>query len=129
MKILPLDKRQRPHSTELRREATPQERRLWYDFLRTASPQWNRQRIIGDYIVDFFCRKSNLVVELDGNQHYDETGLMEYDRDRTEFLEALGLNVLRFTNAEIEDHFAEVCEKIRTEVAKRLAAPSGQSIS
>lgn len=120
MEILPRDKRLRPHSTKLRNEATSQERHLWYDFLRTASPQWNRQRIIGDYIVDFFCAKAKLVVELDGSQHYDETGLIEYDKVRTDFLEALGLKVLRFTNSEINQNFSGICLTIQREVEQRL---------
>ena len=95
---------------------------MWYDYLRTASPRWNRQRIIGDYIVDFFCRKADLVVELDGDQHYDGNGLIAYDQERTEFLEALGLKVLRFTNAEVEKNFAEVCRLIQAEVGRRLSS-------
>ena len=119
MVFLPRNKKERPHSTRLRNEPTPAERRLWYEFLRTASPQWNRQRIIGGYIVDFFCLKAKLVIELDGNQHYDENGLVEYDKIRTEYLEALELKVLRFTNAEIEENFSEVCKKIQLEAERR----------
>ena len=118
--ILPRDKNQRPHSTQLRNEPTAQERRLWYGFLRTASPQWNRQRIIGSYIVDFFCRKAQLIVELDGGQHYDESGLVEYDRIRTDYLEALGLSVLRFTNLEVDKNFTAVCRKIQWETEQRI---------
>ena len=119
MTFLPRNKRQRPHSTQLRNEPTPAETRLWYGFLRTASPRWNRQRIIDSYIVDFFCLKARLVVELDGSQHYDENGLVEYDQIRTEYLEALELKVLRFTNSEIEHHFSEVCRMIQSEVRQR----------
>ena len=120
MEVLPRNKRQRPHSTQLRNEPTPQERRLWYDFLRSASPQWNRQRIIDCYIVDFFCLKAKLVIELDGRQHYDENGLVEYDTVRTDYLEALGLKVLRFTNSEIENSFSDVCRRIQLEVKQRM---------
>lgn len=109
--FLPRNKKERPHSTRLRNEPTPAERRLWYDFLRTASPRWNRQRIIDSYIVDFFCLKAKLVVELDGSQHYDDNGLIEYDKIRTDYLEALELKVLRFTNEEVENNFARVCKK------------------
>ncbi len=119
MAFLPRNKGQRPHSSQLRNEPTPAERRLWYGFLRTASPRWNRQRIIDSYIVDFFCHKAKLVVELDGSQHYDEHGLIEYDQIRTDYLEALELKVLRFTNFEIENNFAEVCRKIQFEVEQR----------
>lgn len=121
MSILPRNKDQRPHSTRLRNEPTPQERRLWYDFLRTASPQWNRQRIIDNYIVDFFCRRAKLVVELDGGQHYDESGLIEYDKIRTDYLEALGLKILRFTNSEVDKNFSDVCRKIQWETERRLS--------
>ena len=120
MSILPRDKRQRPHSSKLRNEATPQEKRLWFDFLRTASPQWNRQRIIGDYIVDFFCRRARLVVELDGKQHYDRNGLIEYDTVRTAFLEALGLRVIRVRNEELDQSFSDVCRKIQAAAEQRL---------
>ena len=118
--FLPRNKRQRPHSTQLRNEPTPAETRLWYGFLRTASPRWHRQRIIDSYIVDFFCLKAKLVVELDGSQHYDKNGLVEYDRIRTEYLEALELKVLRFTNFEIENDFCGVCRKIQLEVERRV---------
>ena len=120
MDFLPRNKKERPHSTRLRNGMTPQERRLWYDFLRTASPRWNRQRIIDSYIVDFFCLKARLVVEVDGGQHYDENGLIEYDKIRTEYLEALELKVLRFTNAEIENNFSEVCRQIQKEADLRI---------
>ena len=120
MSILPRNKRQRPHSTQLRNELTPQECRLWYDFLRTASPRWNRQCIIDNYIVDFYCRKARLIIELDGSQHYDENGLVEYDQIRTDFLEALELKVLRFRNTEIDNNFSAVCRMIQAETKKRL---------
>ncbi|MCI9566753.1 endonuclease domain-containing protein [bacterium 1xD42-67] len=120
MAFLPRNKGQRPHSSQLRNEPTPAERRLWYGFLRTASPRWNRQRIIDSYIVDFFCHKAKLVVELDGSQHYDEHGLIEYDQIRTDYLEALELKVLRFTNEEIEKDFLGVCRRIQMEADQRL---------
>ena len=119
MTFLPRNKKERPRSTQLRNEATPAEKKLWYRFLRTASPRWNRQRIIDSYIVDFFCLKAKLIIELDGSQHYNETGLIEYDQIRTDYLEALELKVLRFTNFEIENNFAEVCRKIQFEVEQR----------
>ncbi len=124
MEILPRNKKLRSRSTQMRNEPTPQERHLWYDFLRAARPQWNRQRIIGSYIVDFYCAKAGLVVELDGGQHYDESGLIEYDRIRTEYLEALGLNVLRFTNLEVDHDFPAVCQKILMETERLLKKPS-----
>ena len=96
---------------ELRKNMTPQERRLWYCFLRNHPLKFYRQRPIGGYIADFYCRKLRLVIEFDGSQHnIDET--IEYDRVRTEYMNSLGLNVIRFSNREIDDKFSSVCEKI-----------------
>ena len=119
MAVLPRDKKLRDRSRQMRKEPTPQERRLWYDFLRAAQPQWNRQRIIGEYIVDFYCAKVKLVIELDGYQHYDGDGLVEYDMIRTDYLKALGLKVLRFKNEELNQNFSAVCKQIQSEVEKR----------
>ena len=96
---------------ELRKNMTPQERRLWYCFLRNHPLKFYRQRPIGGYIADFYCRKLRLVIEIDGSQHnIDET--IEYDRIRTEYMNSLGLNVIRFSNRDIDDDFSSVCEKI-----------------
>ena len=112
-----------PYSTELRNNATPQENRLWYDFLRAYPVRFNRQRIIGGYIADFYCAKAKLVIELDGNRHF-EAEAMEYDAIRTEYLSALEIQVLRFTNAEIDCRFQDVCDAIRVAVEKRRTIPT-----
>ena len=90
---------------------TKEERHLWYDFLRTYPLQFKRQAIIGNFIVDFYCHKANLVIELDGSQHYDENGL-DHDAQRTDFLKSNGLVVLRIPNNEIWDNFSGVCDAI-----------------
>ena len=90
---------------------TPQERHLWYDFLRYYPTKIYKQRIIGAYIVDFYCASAKLVIEVDGSQHYDEQG-QSYDAHRTAFLESLGLTVVRYSNADINVRFREVCECI-----------------
>ena len=95
----------------LRRNQTPEERHLWYDFLRYQRPRFHRQLAIGNYIVDFACMKSRLVVELDGGQHYDEA-TMAYDDARTAFLQSQGYRVLRFINSDIRQHFNDVCATI-----------------
>ena len=101
-----------PRARQLRKEMTPQERKLWYMFLRTFRPKFYKQRIIGPFIVDFYCEAARLIIEVDGAQHYTEQGLA-YDSERTAFLESLDLRVLRFTNREIDNGFATVCTKIR----------------
>ncbi|MCR5175984.1 MAG: endonuclease domain-containing protein [Anaerovibrio sp.] len=102
----------------LRKNMTDEERHLWYDFLRQYELNFRRQKPIGNYIVDFYCGKARLVVEIDGGQHYDEAAIV-YDKKRTEYLNNQGLFVLRFTNREIHENFREVCEHIDNEV-KRL---------
>ena len=102
----------------LRKEMTRQERHLWYDFLKTYQPKFYRQRAISSYIVDFYCSKAKLVVELDGSQHYTEEG-QEYDHIRTDVLEHYGLEVIRFSNTDIDNDFSGVCEAIDDKVKQR----------
>ena len=85
---------------ELRRNATKQENRLWYEYLRDFRPRFTRQRIVGSYILDFYCGSVKLAVELDGSQHYEHEAI-EYDKARTNFLESLGIQVMRFTNGHL----------------------------
>ena len=108
-----------PRAKELRRKMTKQERHLWYDFLRTYEPYFQRQKTIGSYIVDFYCHAARLVVELDGSQHYEQHAQV-YDGERTLFLEAAGLHVIRFPNAVVDRDFASVCAAIDREVKMRL---------
>lgn len=94
---------------------TPQERHLWYDYLRNYPVKFYRQRPIDRFIVDFYCSKAHLVIEIDGNQHYTEDGIA-YDQLRTEILEKYQLEVLRFTNREIDENFQSVCEIINLKI-------------
>ena len=98
---------------------TKEESHLWYDFLRGYSVRFIRQKIIGNYIVDFYCAKANLVIELDGSQHYEEIG-MKKDKQRTQFLESQGLKVIRIPNNEINKNFNRVCDFIDDEIQKSL---------
>ena len=99
------------NARKLRKEMTKEERHLWYDFLRHYPVKIYKQKIIGNYIVDFYCHQAKLVIELDGSQHYEEAGQI-YDAKRTAFLEAEGLSVFRVSNREIKENFAGVCEAI-----------------
>jgi very-short-patch-repair endonuclease len=101
----------------LRKNMTKEERHLWYDFLRSYSVRFIRQKIIGNYIVDFYCAKANLVIELDGSQHYDEIIKIK-DIERTKYLESQGLKVIRIPNNEVNNNFRGVCEFIDSEVEK-----------
>ncbi len=99
----------------LRKNMTKQEKHLWYDFLRDYPVKWYRQRSVDRFIVDFFCFQAKLVIELDGSQHYTEDG-MEYDSIRTDILEKYALEVIRFSNIEIDKNFRNVCEAIDRKV-------------
>ena len=87
---------------------TSQERHIWYDFLRNYPLAINRQKVIGNYIVDFYCAKAKIVIELDGSQHYDKSG-KEKDKIRVDFLNSLGISVLRYSNRDINENFKAVC--------------------
>ena len=112
-----------PTAKMLRKNMTKEEKHLWYDFLRTYPNRFIRQKIIGQYIVDFYCASANLVVELDGSGHYTREGI-EYDNQRTEFLEEYGLKVVRVPNTEINTNFREVCEYIDSIVKQSLSQQS-----
>ena len=104
----------------LRKNATPQENHLWYDFLRRYEVRFQRQKAIGNYIVDFYCYRAKLVVEIDGSQHFTDKE-HAYDQQRTAYLEQLGLRVLRISNRQINDEFQAVCEHIDTIVKNSLS--------
>ena len=123
--MIPKDNRQLDKARSLRHDMTPQERRLWYTFLRSYPVKFYKQRIIDHYIVDFYCASAGLVLELDGSQHYEETG-REYDLKRTQYLEALGLQVVRYSNADIDRRFASVCEEIDHLVKVRIQGKKKQ---
>jgi very-short-patch-repair endonuclease len=99
------------NAKRLRKDMTKEERKLWFCFLRTHNVKFQRQKLIGNYIVDFYCDSAKLVVELDGSQHYETQG-EQYDKIRTDYLKSLGLTVVRFTNLEIIKNFRGVCETI-----------------
>ena len=115
----PYRKENIPRAKELRKNMTPWERKLWYEFLRNYPLRFQRQKAIGDYIADFYCAKAGLVVELDGGGHY-EVPQAERDRKRTETLEQMGLRVLRFCNLDVEQSFSLVCEWIDRAVQTSL---------
>ncbi len=100
-----------PRAKELRKNMTPWERKLWYDYLRNYPVRFQRQKAIGNYIVDFYCARAKLVIELDGGGHYT-TEQAKKDAIRTKELETMDLNVLRICNLDIDRNFSGVCEYI-----------------
>jgi len=108
-----------PKAKVLRKNMTKEERHLWYDFLRDYPVKFYRQKVMGRYIVDFYCAKAKLIVELDGSQHFEEAGI-QYDAERTAFLQEYGLTVIRIPNNEVNKNFAGVCAYIDDLVKGRL---------
>ena len=112
-----------PLAKALRKNMTPEEKHLWYDCLKSYPVKFLRQKIIGNYIVDFYCAKANLVIELDGSQHGQDK-IAKNDEIRTEYLESLGLTVVRIPNYKINSDFLWVCRYIDGVVEKSLSQQS-----
>ena len=104
-----LNNRKLTHNArELRKNMTPEERKLWYDFLKDSQENFNRQKVIGRYIVDFYCGSVKLAIELDGSQHYEISG-EEYDTRRKQYLDEQGITTVRYLNDDIHHNFENVC--------------------
>jgi very-short-patch-repair endonuclease len=102
-------------ATDLRFRTTRHERILW-EKLRASRMgfRFKRQHPISHFIVDFYCHKAKLVIQIDGRSHESQ---IEYDQNRTLVIEEFGLNVIRFTNQEINDNIDSVVETIKRYLA------------
>ena len=109
-----------PFAKQLRKEMTKEERHLWYDFLRNYPIRFLRQKVLGKYIVDFYCAEAKLVIELDGSQHFEAENITK-DNVRTSFLETYDLKVIRIPNNEVNNNFLGVCEYIDSAVRQSLS--------
>ena len=106
-KHIPVNSRLDKYAKYLRKRMTEEERILWYNILRGRKPRFHRQKIIGTYIVDFYCPELQLIIEVDGTQHYQNENIA-YDYTRTEYFQKLGLYVLRFDNSDVNKDFEYV---------------------
>ncbi len=111
------------NAKSLRKNMTKEERHLWYDYLRQYPVRFLRQKIIGNYIVDFYCPAAKIAIELDGSQHYEPMAL-EKDTERTKYLSQYEITVIRIPNNAIMHNFRGVCEYIDLQVRQ---SPSHQS--
>ena len=116
------NKKLTPYAKQLRKNMTYEESKLWYNFLRTYNIRFLRQKVIENYIVDFYCAKASLIVEIDGGQHY-ENNAVEKDGLRDKVLESFGYKVLRFTNLDVKNNFEGVCGVIDATVKSRIESP------
>jgi very-short-patch-repair endonuclease len=111
---------------QMRKEPTPEENKMWHILLKNFKPRFFRQRIIGNYIVDFYCPSLKLIIEIDGSQHNLPEN-QRYDQKRTKFLENSGYKILRFTNDDINKRIRNVehtlfaiCSERATELALNI---------
>ncbi|MBE6666100.1 MAG: endonuclease domain-containing protein [Ruminococcaceae bacterium] len=125
------NKKNIPLAKGLRKNMTPWERKLWYDFLHNYPVRFQRQKAIGNYIADFYCAKARLVIELDGGGHYTPEQKRK-DKQRTHDLNAMNLTVVRICNLDIDRNFRGVCEYVDRLVqnslpqSASLTAPSSE---
>ncbi|MBQ8207135.1 MAG: endonuclease domain-containing protein [Clostridia bacterium] len=95
----------------LRKNMTKEEKHLWYDYLKKSPYRFTRQKIIGKYIADFYCAEADLIIELDGSQHYTDDGIAN-DTQRTNFINQFNITILRIKNNDINTNFEGVCRYI-----------------
>ena len=107
------------YAKKLRKNMTPEEIRLWLEYLRHLPLTVNRQKVIGYYIVDFYIAEAKLVIELDGAQHFEEEN-SEKDRERDAYMESLGIMVLRYTNDYVKRDFSDLCDDIHNHLEDRI---------
>ena len=105
-------------SQTLRKNMTKEECRLWYDFLKGLMDTVCRQKVFGQYILDFYCAAAKLAIELDGSQHYSKQG-EECDLKRDEYLARHGIYVLRYSNLQVLENFSGVCQDILCHIKER----------
>ena len=117
-RIMPYNLRLKEPSRSLRRDSTPAERKLWFEFLSYLPEKFTRQKPLGSYIADFYCSRLRLVIEIDGDSHFGAAG-ESYDAQRTAALAALNLRVIRFTNLEVREQFEGVCARITQALAEK----------
>ncbi len=107
------------NARELRKNMTIQERHLWYEFLRNYPFKVHRQFVIENYIADFYCDAAKLVIEVDGMQHRNDE-IYEYDEKRTRTFARYGIEVIRFSNRDIDENFEAVCRVIDERIKERV---------
>ena len=108
------------YARNLRKNMTREERHLWYNFLKDYPVRFSRQKILGRYIADFYSAQAQMVIELDGSQHFEDEGL-EYDGERDRFLKEYGLRIIRIPNNDINCRFSAVCEYLDREIRQSLS--------
>ena len=108
---------------DLRKNMTKEEKKLWYQFLKKYPVQFKRQVTCGKYILDFYCPKAKIAIEIDGSYHQIST-ISENDKARDEYLKSVGTYVIRFPNHDIRQDFNQVCKQIDFAVQNSIISTS-----
>ena len=116
---MPYNKKLIANAKKLRNEMTEEEDKLWYQYLSRYPVRFLRQKVIANYILDFYCAKYKLGIEVDGGQHQTEQGI-GHDNARTELLNAYGIEIIRFTNDQVRTRFNQICRLIDEKVSERI---------
>jgi very-short-patch-repair endonuclease len=111
-----------PRARNMRTNMTEPEKRMWYQCLKHLPQRFRRQRPIGPYIVDFYCAAHKLVIEIDGDSHTTAEA-MDYDAERTAYLQGLGLRVIRFSNHEVMVNLGGIFERLQGELGPPSVPP------
>jgi len=117
-KFIPYNKSLNEKARELRSHMTAAEKKLWFGFLRGHKYRFARQKVIGNYILDFYCQRLKLGIEIDGDSHIGDRN-EEYDKSRTEKLNKLGIEIIRFWNTDILKNLNEVAEIIEKKIKEK----------
>ena len=117
--MLKYNKKLTPIARDLRKEMTAKECKLWYNFLKNYPIRIRRQKVIANFIADFYCAKAKLIIELDGKQHLSQEN-SEYDTFRSDYIKTMNIEVIRFSNDEVNSNFDIVCAKIDYEIQNRI---------
>lgn len=114
---LPYNKNLKEKSKQLRKSGNLSEVLLWQQIKNKQFLEidFHRQRIIGNYIVDFFCKKLNLVIEIDGSSHNNKEN---YDKNREKYLQDLGLNIIHIFDVDIKGNLEGVLQFLKIEIRK-----------
>ena len=123
--MIPYNKKLVLNARTLRKNMTPEEKHLWYDFLKRLPFNVRRQHNIENYIVDFYIAEAKLVIELDGSQHYEKQGLAA-DTERDHYMRSIGLTVLRYSNLDVNRNFSGVCQDILNHIPANKPSPRGE---
>lgn len=126
-KQLPYNPKLKERARELRKAGNLSEVLFWNQVKNKnfLSLDFHRQKIIGNYIVDFYCPALQLVVEIDGSSHNDK---IEYDKERDNFLESLNLKIIHYSVKDVKMNMSGVIENLKEICGRLRNTPSSSKL-